>query len=367
MSVRPQRAQRLVAAVLVSSIAFAMVPSARAQSASDKAAAESLFDEGKKLMASKKYAEACPKFEQSQKLDPGVGTLGSLGQCYEALGRTASAWATYREAAAAAAAQGQTGREKYARDKAAALQPKLSRMTILVPSTSDVPGLDVRRDGEQIPRAVWGTPLPVDPGLHTIEAYAPGKKKWTTGVEVGAVSAQANVAIPALEDDAAATPPPPPVKPAVPLSGKVDDWYEPTPATTTPSSTSTTTSTTTLSDTPSNGGSQRMVGVVVGGVGVVSILVGSYFGLRAKSKNADASTHCRPDDPSKCTDEGVTLGSDAKSAATLSTVFFVVGGAAIASGVVLYLTAPKDKSTANLGVGVGMAGSSVRLSLGGEF
>src|SRR6185437_15434982 len=71
---------------------------ARAQNASDKAAAEALFDAAKKLYADKKYAEACTRFDASEKLDRGIGTLLYLADCYEHVGRTASAWATFREA-----------------------------------------------------------------------------------------------------------------------------------------------------------------------------------------------------------------------------------------------------------------------------
>ena len=80
-----------------------------------KAAAQALFDEGKRLMDAGQFAQACPKFADSEKLDPGVGTLLNLGVCYEKNGQTASAWATYKEAASAAANAGEAAREKYAR------------------------------------------------------------------------------------------------------------------------------------------------------------------------------------------------------------------------------------------------------------
>jgi hypothetical protein len=41
----------------------------------DTVAAQALFDEAKQLMANKRFDEACPKLEESNRLDPGVGTL----------------------------------------------------------------------------------------------------------------------------------------------------------------------------------------------------------------------------------------------------------------------------------------------------
>src|SRR5439155_23616159 len=79
---------------------------AYAQGASHKAAAEALFEEGRKLMAEGKVESACPKFADSQQIDPSSATLLNLANCYEKQGRTASAWATYRQAASLANANG---------------------------------------------------------------------------------------------------------------------------------------------------------------------------------------------------------------------------------------------------------------------
>src|SRR5882672_4544932 len=64
--------------------------------AAEKVAAEALFDDGRKLLADGRFAPACEKFEQSEHIDPAVGTLLYLAECYEKSGRTASAWATFR-------------------------------------------------------------------------------------------------------------------------------------------------------------------------------------------------------------------------------------------------------------------------------
>ena len=82
---------RWLAFALVSSVGWVASP-AFAQSGSNKAAAEALFSEGRSLASAGKCDEAIPKFQASQKLDPGIGTLLNLADCYEKVGRTASAW-----------------------------------------------------------------------------------------------------------------------------------------------------------------------------------------------------------------------------------------------------------------------------------
>src|SRR6185369_325633 len=125
---RVQRVRWISACVLALGLS---VPS-RAFAQNDKAAAEALFDDAKKLMEAKRYPEACKKFADSQKLDPGVGTLLNLGRCYKENGQTASAWSTYREAASQARAEQQSDREDLARDEAAQLEPRLTKLVIEV-------------------------------------------------------------------------------------------------------------------------------------------------------------------------------------------------------------------------------------------
>src|SRR5439155_24289020 len=143
------------AILLVVTICASASP-ARAQNATDKATAQALFDDGVKLMADGKNADACPKLAESQRLDPSLGTLLRLATCYERVGKTASAWALYGEAIAAAKSANQPAREKYASEHAAALASKLCKLTIVVPVESDLAGLEVTRDGTPVTRAQWG-------------------------------------------------------------------------------------------------------------------------------------------------------------------------------------------------------------------
>ncbi|MCU0655076.1 MAG: autotransporter outer membrane beta-barrel domain-containing protein [Polyangiaceae bacterium] len=150
----------------------------RADTAADKALAEVLFEEGRKLTAEGKHEEACPKFAESQKRDPGIGTMLYLANCYEKVGKLASAWALYREAAQRAGGAGQTEREKIAVQRAAAIEGQIPRLTVQVSQEARVPGFEVLLDGAPLPDALWGVPMPMDSGKHLIEARAPGKHPW---------------------------------------------------------------------------------------------------------------------------------------------------------------------------------------------
>ncbi|MEO5725801.1 MAG: hypothetical protein ABI134_29835 [Byssovorax sp.] len=165
---------------LVLAASLALVSAGRpalAQSTSEKAA-QTAFDDGMKLLDKGKTAEACPKLEESQRLDPAMGTQFRLAECWEKLGRTASAWALFRQVASEAQAAGRADRATVSVARAAALEPRLTRILILVAPSARVPGLIVRRDGAVVEEALWGRGVAVDPGDHLISATAPGKKSW---------------------------------------------------------------------------------------------------------------------------------------------------------------------------------------------
>ena len=157
-----------------------------------------------------KYAEACPKFADSERLGPSVSTLLNLANCWEKAGRTATAWATYRQAASAAErsrSKGLPGDRAPARRRSRAEAGPRDR-----DHHAAVPGLEVKRDGVVVESAEWGTGIPVDTGSHSIEASAPGHKAWQVALDVAQDGAQASVTVPALEElpaapALAATPP----------------------------------------------------------------------------------------------------------------------------------------------------------------
>jgi hypothetical protein len=310
-------------------------PAALAQS--DTAAARALFNDARKLVANKKYTEACPKFEESYRLEAGMGTAFNLADCWEKLGRSASAWAKFLDVAAEAQRSGQAEREKIARSRAAALEPKLSRLVVEVQGAAS--GTEVRRDGALVGSASWGTPVPVDPGKHTIEVKAPGKVAFATSVELRAGGDAETVRIPALAD---ATPS------ATPQAAPAAQ-----PA---------------LADTKSRSAS-AYVGYGLVGVGVVGVAVGTLFGLKYRSKNDEATGLCplgRCTSPAEVTQHDADV-SDAKSARTLSYVGFGLGAAALATGVALIVTSPKSPTATGARIEPVVLAGGGGLAVGGAF
>jgi hypothetical protein len=139
----------------------------------DPAAGEALFQEGRRLMKSGDFAAACPKLEESLRLDPALGTLVNLASCEEQQGRTATAWQHWRAAADQIPASDK--RRATAVARASALEKLLAKLTIaLAPDAS--PEAEVKRDGVRLGRASLGLPIPVDPGKHVVVVSAPGRE-----------------------------------------------------------------------------------------------------------------------------------------------------------------------------------------------
>ena len=304
---------------------------AGAQQAATTGTATVLFDEAVALMVKDKYAEACPKLARSNELSPNGGTLFALAECYEKNKQIASAWVTYKEAAIRASAAQRTEAEKKATEGAERLAPNVSRLTVrVVPEAAALPGLAITLDGRPVAKAEWGVATPIDPGPHKIQASAPGRLPITRDVAFDAVAAQKVLAIPVLEKE-----PPKPV--AVPAQD------------------------------PSTGRTQRVLGLVVGGVGLAGIAVGTIFGLSAQSKNDDAAGHCR--EGNVCDADGIRLDQEGRDDATISTIAFIAGGTLAAGGLVLFLTAPRAEKPASTVGMMGVRGTpgGAAVTLGASF
>jgi hypothetical protein len=201
---------RRVIAVLGASCVLLMAMPVAAQTETRAAVADALYRQARDLMAAGKYDEACPKFAQSQQLDPATGTLLNLAACHEKQGKLTTAWLEYSDAVVAARRDAREDRVQYASERAHDLEPKLSRLTLLLAPEADTPGLTIELDGASVGSAVIGAPTPVDPGKHTVRVTAPGKKPRLLSVEMGSAADQQTLTIPKLEDGPPEDSPPTP-------------------------------------------------------------------------------------------------------------------------------------------------------------
>jgi hypothetical protein len=161
--------------------------------------AVAFFNEARALMRDGKFAKACPKLEKARQLGNGIGISFNLADCYENIGRTASAWAVFQDTAAAAQSAGQTDRAQVARQRASSLEPKLSKLRIVVSSeAAATEGIEIQRSGIPVSRLIWDKDVPVDPGRYAVSATAPGRSPWTTTVLVDKPGGLVEVRVPAL-------------------------------------------------------------------------------------------------------------------------------------------------------------------------
>jgi hypothetical protein len=283
--------------------------------ADDAALAETLFQDARALVEQKDWARACPKFAESQRLDPRLGTLLNLATCHEQQGKTASAWAEFSDAAARAERAGQKERADLARERARALEKRLSRVVLSI--ASPVEGMEVWLDGRVLGAATAGSALPLDPGDHAVEVRAPGRVAWRSRLQVAPGPSSMTVEVPPLA--------PAPAGAATPGTGTLPGsstvaQRDPAPA--------------------GSGGSMRTAGWVLGGVGLAGIGIGTVFGVRAVSLESDADDTC----PERaCPDAAsVELHDDARTSAHVSTIALATGVGALGAGVVLLLLADDD-------------------------
>ena len=314
-------------------------PAFAAPSAADKKAADALFKDGREHVEAGDYGVACPKFLASYKLDPASSTLLNLADCHQRAGHTATAYDRFLEALALAKKLGRTDREKTARERIDALEPKLTKVELRVKEKGDV---TITRDGVPLTAEDAAAPMRVDPGPHTFFISANGKKSFSATVSAIEEGKTYTIDVPALAAEGDEDP----VVPAVgkPKTGPGTPGGE--------------------GDSPGSG--RRIASLVLGGAGLVIAGVGGYFGIRTFSSWSDSKARCND---KGCDREGVDLASDAKTSGFISTIGLAAGGALFATGVILFLTAPsKPEKSSKKAYFLPSAGpSSVGVLMGGVF
>jgi hypothetical protein len=306
---------------------------ARAARADDPAAALEHLKEGYALKQAGKCAEAVPHFIESERLAPKPKTLLNLADCEQQLDDLVASQGHALEGRDLARGLGDPTLLGIAEHQLADVDKRLPRLTVrLAPGAP--PDTIVSRDGTALGRVSLGAALPANPGKHRVVASAKGRAD--AGFDVVLVEGAAQVL-----DVAPGEPVWEPV--VMPLAGPE------------------------VAGTPvaSSWSGRKTVAVTLAGVGVAGLAVGSVFGLEAISQNnaSNAGGHCNA---SGCDGTGTSLRNQAISDATVSTIAFGAGLAAVAAGVIVWVTAPSAAPkvgatglTVVPALGAGSAGASV--------
>jgi len=263
-------------------------------------------------MESKNYQEACPKFAESQKLDPAAGTAMNLATCEEKLGRLASAWQHWKEALDALPPK--DDRVAFARSRVEELEKKLPRLQVTLASGLDQ-GAKVFRDDIELGPAGQGVPLPVDPGPHTVTVRMPGHFPKSVTVSV-AIGEQAQIDVhPGAVD---------------PSAGASANVVAP------PRS--------------------RTLGWVLGGVGIAGAGTAAVSGLLLVHDKDVINQNC----PNKnCNTTGYDAVTQTKTLLVVNTAGWIVGALGLGFGAYFILSAPKSQTTTALSPSIAPGGASL--------
>jgi hypothetical protein len=295
-------------AALLVSLTFAAPARAEAPASANVARAEVLFQSGRQLMREGRFAEACPKLEESQRLDPAPGTQLNLADCWEREGRTASAQREFLAVAQTAESKGEKERAAIAHNRAKQLENRLTKLVLLVPPGARLNGLQLTRNATPVPQEQWGVPQAVDPGGFVIEARAPGRRTFKSEFTLRNDAAVHNLTIPTLVIDGATTRPPAPD-----AATSRGEWLQ-------------------------------RGGVGLAGLGVVGLALGTVFGVRAVSLYEQSKDEgCNEHDA--CPAVALETRSSAVRTGNVSTVSFAVGGILLAGGAGLYVWGTRERSS----------------------
>jgi hypothetical protein len=314
---------------------------ARAHASPTSAAAEVQFDKGRELMKAGLFSEACAAFDQSERLDPQIGTLYNLAGCWEKIGKLASAWTAYREVAQR---DSNAVRRKAADEHAHALEPRLARLVIKLDAAPA--GVTVSLNGGDVTKLV-GIEVPMDLGTYAVLVSARGFQPWGGEAKVTVEGALVTVKVPPLlpvgasrannattstttrpTEPAQKTTPPPKVVIPPPVA-EPRDTGEPAVAS-------------------SGGGGHGTLTIVTAAGGGTFLIGGLVVGVLARNKLNDAEKICPDKMCAKQEDlaDANRLLAASRTRGNISTGLVAVGAAGLVASAILWWTGRHDEDAA---------------------
>jgi hypothetical protein len=334
--VRARRALQPLPGIALAVAVLAFGGGAAAQSDSARSAARAAAEAGDTAFKAGKYQEAAEYFERAESMMHAPTLLLFAARSHMKLGHYVKAREAYirvvRERMTPSSPPAFLSAQEAAKAELPDAEKKLGRATIKVDGPP-VAGLQVTVDGAAAPAEMLGLPAPMDPGRHSVQIAAEG---WEPGSADFTVEEQktSEVLVHLKKSDTVV--PPGGGAGAVPPGGGVPPGGD--------------------TGTPAGVNQGMRIGSYVAfGVGAVGVGLGTFFLVQKGSKNSDADSkfdeyECGTTPlPSSCGPDQVkeieSLGDDAASKGTLSVVSFVAGGAALVTGVTLFVLSGSSQSS----------------------
>jgi hypothetical protein len=289
----------------------------------ERATAEALFQEGVQLLDRGDYARACEKFSGTLEIEPGLGTMLHLADCYDKMSRTASSWALFEEVASRAKLAGDTTRVSIAESRASELKGRLSLVHLDLETANAPAHVQIRIGETLIPAAMWNSSIPLDPGQQSLTVTAEGYETWTFTLVVAPGPSLRRVTVPPLRRKA-------PLHALAVTTPRQLSVPRPPPLT--------------LRE-PQPSSTPRVLGYISGALGLAGLGVSGYFGYRAYQTQQSSLDSCRASNPNLCTPEGVERREQAFGFADVANVSAIAGGACLLLGTTLLIVSPSAPDT----------------------
>jgi hypothetical protein len=303
-------------------LSLSTCPALAQPSASDRATARALAEEGGEALDKKNYEIAADRFSRADALVHAPTLSLELARAQVGLRRFVEAQETYlriiREGVPPGSPPAFTKAFQDAQKEIKAIPPRLGWVTLTVTGAN---AFIVTIDGNEVPKAALDVKRAVNPGNHVVKASADGYVANETTFTVGeGESAAVSMTLDPMPSSPTAKPP-------------------------TPSAAKTTITTASGAQVGTDSGrprgsTQKTLGIVALGVGGAGLMVGSITGLVAISRHGDLQTNCPG---GQCPESQQKNLDSYRTFSTISTIGFIVAGAGAIGGMTLLLTSPSPR------------------------
>jgi hypothetical protein len=294
---------------------LALASPATAQRPADAAAAQALFERGRQAAQHGDWAAACAAFAESQRLDPGAGTLMNWATCEARQNQLASAWQHFNEAAALL--KPSDDRAAFVNAQIRKLAARLPRLTIRL-AASAPPDTRVLRAGAELGAASFGVPTPVDPGETELLVVCPGRQTRRSLVNVHEAE-QVDITLEA--GDAVPTAP---LAPAPPVAKPSSNF-------------------------------SHTLGLSLVAAGSLGVGLGAASSVLVAQRKQTAEQHC-PNNA--CDDLGYQAAKSGQTWLVVNTLAWSLGGAALLGGATLLVVGKNEQAHASVAAWPGGAAVS---------